>query len=843
MKHKGPFFSFLLRMQTCCWLFVAVCLAQQQDGYSSAAQGNKGPHRGPPSPPVTATDPFPPDSMARLHAQWTAQREMTESQFGKNLVSKKQVYAIAAFVLFLVMARAMSLRKKEKPAEKAQGPTEELGEGLSGPEGEEPPFPEGTLPIGEGDEDMYGPEVEDPDALGEEEDDFVVERPIKRSRMGRNETMRKDRGPPDAPPFATQVQPGIGGEEGEGEFVQQPLLPPPTEPFQDPSLEQFPEPSSAENMGYMAPTDMVGVPPFGAPGLIPGMIADEDGELQELRVRRNVVSNLVDTAMRLAGELAGEAPMVTNTLKVNVEAAEKAERNYDMARSRGDPNLPAIRDDVVNIMRASLSGARDALINLVALAKAHGEQVSSYCSEALFFTNVERLRQPLEESLESKSIKVCAASLASVENGSITLQQENEDQLRILRETQFIDECEAQDFVQAYGAVAAMNFRVKTVQRLAALDSALMENMLAMHKEWLRWKLQTERIPLEMDANLVQGLHFSLSKSRPAFGGQPASGTTDLEMQSIKELFEQQSQDMNALDTARDVETVTAAYERAKTFNNKLKYLVQLQKEKLYSVLQKQPLNKEESAAASETMAKIAETAVIDSEEFVRFAQSVYSEVGDKSEDGLVSGGKALLQKLTTKIKSSAAEPGEDGASGDTSAAALVKKYFSEPWRQTESAKDQWSKAQEMHASAKKSKKYKLDKDGLGSSALEKRTNLRVDVATRKAEAALFLHRFRYLYILAREFEVLEETISSVLMFPFQPASDAFSEVLKLKAMFDSEKALLRDAQCSDAIPEYSDSMQQITWRMWSLLEAERLSQLKETVQRARAQLHNLAPE
>ncbi|CDJ33039.1 uncharacterized protein EMH_0079610 [Eimeria mitis] len=315
--------------------------------------------------------------------------------------------------------------------------------------------------------------------------------------------------------------------------------------------------------------------------------------------------------------------------------------------------------------------------------------------------------------MASTAFELSLLTLARVGNASTTLKHENEDQLRILQSLEFVDECGADDFVKVYAAVAAMNYRMKTLERLSVLDGALMTYILQAHKAWLMGKLQFVRIPLEMDANLVQELHASLSKVRLVSAGQTPSGITNEEMQAVKDLFQQQYQDVQGMDDAKDVEAVKAASEHANQVNQRLKYMLQTHMKKFHSALKRQTLSKEEANAAAEAIAQIAESVVGDTEEFWRSAHELYVQIGGKPEDVLnFASGKALLQKLSTKIKSSTGEQVEGAVTAENVAADAVKKRFLEQWRAVEaSARDHWLRAQETVEDARKVKKYKLDNE------------------------------------------------------------------------------------------------------------------------------------
>ncbi|CDI87165.1 hypothetical protein, conserved [Eimeria praecox] len=734
------------------------------------------------------------------------------------------------------------------------------------------------------------PEEGQPAATGEPEE--PPDRPITRARTTRREYTKRQKGPLETP--ATRQGKPSAETQGGGDPARQPAAAPPAQPTTQPATQPsvqpmmqpthqptvqptiqpatqpitqpvvqpgahpqstFPQPPHPPAAGpaapgapgteYPSPPSPAIGPSRGAPADDAVMIPEEDEELQELRARRSVISNLVDVATRLADELPdADAKTIASNLKVNVETAENAERQYDVAKSRGDPDISIIRNDTVSIMKASLEVARDALLNMATIAKIHGEKVQAYCSESLYFTHVDRLRKPLADSLETKSVSLCIATLSSLGMASITLQHENEDALRLLKSATFIDECEADDFIQVYGAVAALNFRRRALERLATLDNALKRELLEMHRSWLVGKLGMESVQMEMDANLVQTFHAVLSVSRPVSAGMSGSGITDAETHSVQDLFKQQYQEVAAMNSALSFEGITAAYERAKLYNQKLSYLLQLLKGKLNTIVEQQPLNKEEAAVTGSRMAQIGGLAVTNSEELYRIAQSLYAEVGGKPEEVGVGGGKGLFQKLATKVLASTSEQGEDAPSSDSGTAAYVKKYFSEAGRQIESAaKDLWVKAQEMLEAAKKTRKFKLDREGFGSTSLDKKTNLRIEAAKRSAEAAALQLEFRYLVKMAKEIETAESISSSVFIFPFPQESSAWIEVGRLKERMDGEKAMVKDARGRDVIPECLDTIHQTSMKMWSVLESVRLKQLNDAVHKARVDLHDAARE
>ncbi|CDJ33875.1 uncharacterized protein EMH_0086070 [Eimeria mitis] len=317
--------------------------------------------------------------------------------------------------------------------------------------------------------------------------------------------------------------------------------------------------------------------------------------------------------------------------------------------------------------------------------------------------------------MASPGFEMSLLTLARVGNASTTLKHENEDQLRILQSLEFVDECGADDFVKVYAAVAAMNYRMKTLERLSVLDGALMTYILQAHKAWLTGKLQLIRIPLEMDANLIQEIHVLLSKVRLAPAGQTPSGITNEEMQVVKDLFQRQLQDVQGMDGANDVEAVKAAYQRANQVNERLKYILQMQKEKFHSALKRQTLSKEEA--------------------------------------------------------------NEGAVTAENVAADAVKKRFLEQWRKVESlAREHWLRAQETVEAARKVKKYKLDSERFGSSGLDKRTKLRTTAVAKKAESGLPLLRFQCLHELSKEIETGDGEAFVAASSPDPVASSAAQE-------------------------------------------------------------------
>ncbi|CDJ32730.1 uncharacterized protein EMH_0013490 [Eimeria mitis] len=660
MKSKKQSFKLpgLRRRFLCLWMFVVLWIVEQQNVYSSRASGRNAAED---DAELETTGGVPDDTMARLHDELAAQQEMVDPQLASLHLTENRCHVIAFTVLFLILVRAVVLlrgreRKKKAeeevkpPKEKPQPEGEERKEAEEGkpvqeeepsPEQlvsqpEEPakeiplpqmPTPEMPVPIPPRKPKAEVPHEKQPEEPGGDgiPDEEFVQRPITRTRRTGKQFVRRAGPPTTAPP---QVQPGIEEEEEAAaeEHAQQGTQPPPVGPTTpQPTLPQLPEqaaPGPAPGLPedeYMEPSVLpavVTLPPHEAQEPTPVADIHEDKELQELRARRNVISNLVNVANMLVNELPGnEARSILDVLKENVDTAEKAEREYNVAKGRMDPNLPLIRSEAVIKMGASIGGARDALVELVSLAKFHGQQVYEYCSEKIFFSDAVGLQTALDNMMDSNAFKISLLTLGRVASASITLIHENEDRLRILQSLEFVDECGANDFVKAYAAVAAMNYRMKTLERLSAMDGALNRYILQAHKAWLMGKLQFVRVPREMDANLIQEIHVLLSKVRPASAGQTSSGITNEEMQAVKDLFQWQYKDVQGMEAAEDVEAATYAYQRANQVNQRLKSILQAQKERLNSALKRQTLNKEEANAAAEAIAKIAETVVGDIED------------------------------------------------------------------------------------------------------------------------------------------------------------------------------------------------------------------------------------
>ncbi|CDJ31037.1 uncharacterized protein EMH_0063510 [Eimeria mitis] len=560
-----------------------------------------------------------------------------------------------------------------------------------------------------------------------------------------------------------------------------------------------------------------------------------------LRARRSLVSSLVEVATRMADELPGDqAQNIVKELKNKLQTVERAEREYETAKGRRDPKLPVIRNEVIEVINSSFEGSRIDLLQLVNMAKAYGEQMHARCSGRHFSTNVERFREELEKCRDITPVKVSIETLSLLGNVSVTLKQENDDQLRILRSAQFVNEYEPQTFVDIYSAIAAMKFRMETVERLAALDKALKEDILGFQKIWMRGMLQVNRIPLEVDAALVRKLHMLLLKSRRTPGGNPPSGIPDADIQSVQDVFAQQDAFVQALETAQDYNAVAVAYEGAKAFNEKLKYLLELQKNKLHATLERQPLTKEEANAANEAMATIAEIAIDDGEQCWRYLQTVNSEISGKYEEGPgVSTGKALRQMLTTKKKAGTAESGEAIINPDSAVATGVKHYFSERWHHIDNtAREHWTKAQDMLEKVRKGAKYKLDKDGFGSTALDAKTNLRVEIARTKTEGSSPFKLLRYFNRLVKEFESYDEMLKTVFVYQHRQGSQEWRQIRTLKEKFDSEKARARDSETSGVVPGHADTILRTCLKIWTLFESERSAQLKQAMDKALADLH-----
>ncbi|CDJ56285.1 hypothetical protein, conserved [Eimeria maxima] len=868
MASKKLYFGILL-VRSCFWLFVAVWSAGKQSACLSNTPGEV--QEG--SAELQVSNGSPPDTLTRLHARAVSQMGAIDNEFDTGLVWKKRFHLIALSVLFLAVLRAISIRRERETKRRAQRefrlPTKEplfdaeLEEGLL--PSDEKARNHVVLPVEEPPKEISVPRArhrpqdkslpkeppKGPDAgrrQAEESEGELAKTTITVGRETRKEGP-KERFTPEVPEMpATPQLPTNAGEEAEGErreeekSVQQPDPLQHAQPNTQPSLPPFPEPSEVVLpldvpevvfAGHAVPTEPVSVQPDELQQQGPIVLLEDDDEVQELRAKRSTVTNLLEVAVKLVDELPpGEAQRTVDKLKADIETAEQAEIMYDSAKSYRDPNIVSIREQTLNALKSSLEKARGALLQLSTLAKQHGEEVHAYCSDTVSFTDTSELREQLKESLEAASIKLCIETLSSLGRTSITLQQESEDTAKLLNSAKFVDACVPEDFVQLYGALAAMNFRKKTLERLASLDIELNKDLLSMHRAWLMGKLQAERIPLEMDASLVQGLHGLLLQSRPSYSKQSAAGTTGEVMQRIKELIIGQHQDLDALNTAHDIPGVTAAYERAKSSNQEIKVLLQTQKMQLQGVLRRQPLSKAEAAFVSQRMEKIAETAVENSEESWRFAQSFFAEVSGNTQkvEAYPADGKASLEKVASKLKGSAVGNGTTNT---------VKKYFAEPLSQIEvAAKDHLARTQEMLELAKQARKYKLDKEELGSSALDTKTNLRVKAATTNADAALFLLRFRYFNSLSKEIEGLGGTLRTISASRFRPTSSGWVEVERLMDRFDEEKAKARAAQNLDVIPGCVEAMMQSSLQIWTLLERERLEQLDGAVRKPRLSLH-----
>lgn len=799
------------------------------------------------SPPLRVSNEFPSSALDALHAELDAQQEIEGGKPTTGRVAKKGYLLVALVLACVIVAKAIAVLRESQSVEAEENletPTEE-------------PMPEKG--IGE-----KGPTLEEEHLLAQKPTQGPGEGPYEGRPITHGQKTRKEYGPeqtsPSAPFGTPQVQPTVEqaekGKKGKGAArkerkgkekkndvggrkeakdkkkagVKQPSLPsgppgagPAAEDSQSSGRESYGK-GSAE-VGDVHP-EIVSEQPHDIPGSGDAMATEEDATLQELRDQRSVISRLKDVATWLAGELCvEEASEILNKFNSNMGAAEQAEMAYDSAISQSDPNIATTRDETIKLIRASLEGARGALISLAALAKLHAEAVQAYCSASLHFTDVESLRERLQDSSDATSVTLAIRTLGSVETTSKTLQREIDEQVRLLKSATFTAECEANAFIEISSAAAAVNSRKATLERLAALDKALTCDILEMYKVWIVSKLQDSRIPLGMESNLVWGLHKLLSETRRASEGQSASGITDADVQGMKEMFTLQLQEMDAINSAQGFEEALAAFERAKALSQPIRSTLQLHKEAIQETLEHKPLSKKEASSASDVLGEIAHTAVKSSEEFLDFTKTVCAELGDKS------GVKLLLRKLSSRIKTGTGEQVEDGARADICIVAVVKKHFSEPKRQLQALlKELLSRAQEINGLVKKGRKYKLDKEGIGSSALDQKTEHRLEVATRKRQVALLRMRFQYLFLLAMELEELENAVNVIFDSPLRKTTDGWAELERLKDEFTSEKSVLMGAEKHTVIPESFDKMLQIASKIQSVFEKERLEQLKEAV-------------
>ncbi|CDJ60078.1 hypothetical protein, conserved [Eimeria maxima] len=481
-------------------------------------------------------------------------------------------------------------------------------------------------------------------------------------------------------------------------------------------------------------------------------------------------------------------------------------------------------------MSQSLQGARNAVQHLATLAKTHGEAVEAYCSEQLHFTHTSELRSHLSTSIEANSIKLALGTLQSVENTAWTLQPENQEHVQFLKSAELVDTSNLRRLTQIYGHVAALNFKKNILERLAALDRAINADILEMHKAWLVSKLQADRIPLEADANLVIGINTLLSETRPSYGWQPASGISNEEIQGVAVLFSQQFKEVHAMRSPQDVEGVTAAYERANSYNQKLQYMLPVLKERLHAVLQSQPLSKEEAATASKKMEGIAGTGLEQGEELFKFCQTVYADIGGKPEEVAldVGVGKALLNILGSKTKSSIDDQVKAVQCPEGDIVCYVRKYFATPARDLEYVtKEYLVRSHVILESTKKPKKYKLDKDVFGSSALDKKTDIRVEMATNKRLVALLGLRFRYYSRLAAEIEEYEKIVTNAFSLPFRRATSPWNH---LQEQFDTAKANISNSASHEGIPQNFGKMLQISLRIQTWVLDDRLRLFNEPV-------------
>ncbi|CDJ56286.1 hypothetical protein EMWEY_00016300 [Eimeria maxima] len=631
--------------------------------------------------------------------------------------------------------------------------------------------------------------IQVPEDVSKEMRDELPQMPMGRERRTRRE-YRKPR-QPSRLPFTPQRQPAVqpGGVE---EAVQQPASPPPAR--------QMPE------------------------------VPEEEREIYQLRYRLVDMRSILNISHSLIDELPG-VDGILPTITTNVETAEHAVAAYDNAMMRNDPQIASIRNETVNLMRVMLDGAREALLQIATMARQHGEVVRSNISQYCYFADTSGLRKSLDDSWETTSVKMCVASLTNLESIAADLQRETEEQFMVLHSVAFDEGYEAEDFVRLYGALAAMNFRKVSLETLSALDQALLGGILQMHKDWMTAKLLRERIPLEVDTYLVEGIETVLSQHR--------LGTrvlTPSEVLAIKKLLEKQNQDIDVMKSAQDIEAVTAAYERAKTVNQQLTYTLHTQKEKQRRFLEQNPLNKEENASLSDIIANIVQPGVKDSEEFLHSAQNAYAEAGGKIEDVAYSpfSGKGFLQKVATKVGTkvmAAAGVEQEDAGRDTSTASATNSIFTQAVVKIEAvAKNACDMARDSLQTMKKTKKYKLDKDGFGSSALDLKTQLRVDVVKNRTSVDLVRMRCRYVDRLTKEVLGLERLLQSVFLYPYRPSSSEWVQVGRFKEKFDREKALAQQTDNFDMLPKHFDNMLQLSFEIWNTLERERLDQLMQAV-------------
>ncbi|CDJ34463.1 uncharacterized protein EMH_0020380 [Eimeria mitis] len=778
MKSKKQF-SYIPGLRGCFWRFwLFVALwLVQQQNVYSSGASRK--KAAEEDTELEAAGELAGDTMAKLHAELAAQQEITDTRLGSVLLTKNRRHVVAFIVLFLILIRAIVLRRRRESKKKVE---------------------EEVIPPRE--------EPQPKEEEGKEEAEEEEEKPVIEEEPSQEQVV---------------LQPG--GPAKEIPLPQMPTQIPVPRPRRKPKAEVPPEKQPEE----------------------PGA----DGEPEE-SVKRPVTRARKTRKEFVRKEMP--PPEAPTQVQPGIEEQVEEEEPVQQPTQPQPDEPPPIQPTLPQLPEQPVAGPAPGVPEVAymepsvppTVVTVPPDEVGEPAPVTVIHEDEElpelRARRSLK-SLDAVPIKLSVATLSSVENTAVTVKQENDTQLSILRSAQFIDECEADEFVDIYAAVAALNFRMKTLQRLAELDAALNRDILEMQKRWMKGMLQLGRIPLEVDANLVQELNVLFSQSRQAPPGQSASGITAADMQIIRGMFIRQHEDVQAMEKATSFDTVATMYERARMFNQKLEGILDVQKNKLRAALERQPLTKEEATAAAEAMAKIADTAVDEGEECWRYLQTVNSEISGKYEEGPGGfGGKALLQKLTTKKKAGTAEQAESAFCFDSAMASDVKKHFPEQWRDIEAfSKDQWMKVKDMLEKAKKGAKYKLDKEGFGSSALDKKTNLRVETARKKAEAGGPSMLMRYYSRLVKEFEAYESVVNAALIYPFRRGSQQWSELGELKSRFDSEKALARGSRDFDAIPEYTATMLQTCLKIWSLVEAEREIQLKGAMEKARIDLHDSA--
>ncbi|CDJ56284.1 hypothetical protein EMWEY_00016280 [Eimeria maxima] len=766
----------MLRLQRCVWLFVVLWLAEQQNVRSSEA-----PAENFDTSELKLSGEFPVDTLGKLHAEAAAQQEITASKMAVRILSKKQTHLIALFVLFLILMKVISVRmqkeRKKAEEERLKVPPKAETEPASPPP-QVPPVPKAQ------------PEHKPAWFPGPLKD--ALDRRVTRGRKTKKQG-RKDKAP-EVPPTVVPA-PGAPGVE------------------------------------HPVPPQFEGEQPYGGPAYAPAPIIEDDDEMRELKARMVVVNKLVEVAVRLGDELPpGEAQSIIDALKADAAVADQEERNYDVAKAHGDPNFESVRNHTANVLTTSLEKVRSALVQLSNLARQHGEELHASCSTDVTFTNVKELEEPLKESLDAPPVASCIATLSSLGNSSITLQQESEDSASQLRSLKFVDECDADNFVRFYSAISTLNHRRSTLKRLSDLDKEVKGFLLGMHKAFLKAKFQGERIPIGMQGNFVQGIHTVLVKSRPTSEGKSGSGLKKAELSKFSALFSEQTKELRSLDTAENIEGATKAYKRLQELNGTLKSLLDEQVAKISAVLLQEPLSKEEATSAASNMQKIGGTVASVADEFSRAANYALELASSKTEDV----GAGLLQKLT-KSKTTV-----DLASDDLSVADAVKAAFTEMSRQLKTeAKRLSSRAHEIVETNKKEVKYRLDGRGLESTALSNKTALKTEAAQKTGDAKLLDKQLLYLRALSREIGSADSTLRAVSTFNFRFDSQYNTELSKLKDTLEAEKTTARETQSIEAIAETIVTIQSIALQMRKTLESERCEQLSADISKARANLHD----